>query len=540
MNLSPSCALFCHPRRPANRKCAGDGRAGRADRMGRRQQLMALRYAHAPFPAPCVRGAPPLLSPRLPSVTPPSTPPGTPMRPTSLTTPRLLCRGALPAGWLTRGGARAVWGAGGAARAPRPVFVAARADALCGARRLPPAAARWARLHSDATPTAAGLAAREAGEKAAAADLKAGKGVPATAVQLPAVYFEMGKGKLSALVTLTAAAGYAVAVPVGTPMMWDALVITSGGTMLAAMSASAFNQIVERENDSRMTRTSRRPLVTGKITPQHAYAAASAAGIGGVALLALQINPVTAALGAANIGLYTLVYTPMKQRSHWNTWVGAVVGAIPPMMGWAAATGNVGVGALVMGGVLFSWQMPHFLSLAYMMRKDYKAGGYIMMPGEAGSPELARATLASMRHCVYLEILCASTPFLGMADYMFVAEATALNAAFLYLAYQFHAHGAAGNQGQTNSSARKLFLGSLLYLPLLLGCLVFHRSGTAGGTAGHCIAGAHPGATPGCCVFVRVCAPACAAQGDAGLTRVAGVVWCRRGVPLPGCKQDSV
>jgi len=253
----------------------------------------------------------------------------------------------------------------------------------------------------------------------------------------------------------------------------------------------AFNQIMERENDRRMTRTARRPIVTGKISPEHGYTVASIAGVGGVALLALQINPVTAALGAANIALYTCVYTPMKQKTHWNTWVGAVVGAIPPMMGWAAVTGNIGVGGLVMGGVLFSWQMPHFLSLAYMMRNDYKAGGYVMMPGEAGSPELSRATLAAMRHCVYLEMLCAATPFLGMADPIFVAEATMLNGAFLYLAYQFHSHGANGNQGKTNAAARKLFLGSLLYLPLLLGCMVFHRNGTDGTIP------FHPGATPG-------------------------------------------
>ena len=212
--------------------------------------------------------------------------------------------------------------------------------------------------------------------------------------------------------------------------------------------------------------------MTGKISPAHGYVAASLAGIGGVSLLALQVNPLTAALGAANIGLYTCVYTPMKQKTHWNTWMGAVVGAIPPMMGWAAASGNIGVGALVMGGVLFSWQMPHFLSLAYMMRNDYKSGGYVMLPGEPGSAALARATNASMRHCIYLQVLCSATPLLGMADPLFVVEASVLNAVFLYLAYDFHKHGAAGNQGKTNTAARRLFLGSLLYLPLLLGFMV--------------------------------------------------------------------
>ena len=328
---------------------------------------------------------------------------------------------------MSRGAVRAGWLMSSSAPTMRRLAASGRHPLVLAHRR------QEARLHSDATPTPPVLAARNAADAAAGARRKApddgqspskDRATVASPAELPAVYFEMGKGKLSALVTLTAAAGYAMAVPVGSPIMWDMLAVTSGGTMLAAMSASAFNQIMERENDRRMTRTARRPLVTGRISPEHGYTVASMAGVGGVALLALQINPVTAGLGAANIALYTCVYTPMKQKTHWNTWVGAVVGALPPMMGWAAVTGNIGLGGLVMGGVLFSWQMPHFLSLAYMMRNDYKAGGYIMMPGEAGSAELARATRACIRHSVYLQVLCAATPFLGMADPAFVAEAT--------------------------------------------------------------------------------------------------------------------
>eukprot|EP00960_Hanusia_phi_P043488 756071-Hanusia_phi.AAC.6 len=118
----------------------------------------------------------------------------------------------------------------------------------------------------------------------------------------PAVYFETGKGKLSSLVTLTAAAGFAIAVPVGAPFSWTGIAMTSAGTMLSAMSASAFNQILERENDSRMVRTGRRPLVIGKISPLHASIVASCAGVGGVALLAVTTNPLAASLAAANIG----------------------------------------------------------------------------------------------------------------------------------------------------------------------------------------------------------------------------------------------
>jgi protoheme IX farnesyltransferase len=146
------------------------------------------------------------------------------------------------------------------------------------------------------------------------------------------------------------------------------------------------------------------------------------------------------------------------------------------MMGWAAIMGDLSAGAWLLGGVLYSWQMPHFLSLAYMMRKDYMDGGYRMMPGDAGSAGLQRATAASMRHCVYLEGLCVAAPMLGLASPIFAAEATALNAVFFYLAWQFHQAGQSGNAGKTNAAARKLFLGSLVYLPALLACMVLHRS----------------------------------------------------------------
>jgi len=298
----------------------------------------------------------------------------------------------------------------------------------------------------------------------------------ASVSEWPVVYFELGKGKLSLLVTMTTTAGALVACPVGLAIPWSTVALASMGTVMAAMSASAFNQIMEVTNDSRMARTARRPLVTGKISHQHAMFVTSATGVAGVAVLAVSANPLTAALAAANIGIYTCIYTPMKQRSIWNTWAGAVVGAIPPMMGWAAVTGDLSAGAWLLGGLLYSWQMPHFLSLAYMMRKDYKDGGYLMMPGEAGSAGLTRASAAAMRHCLYLEAGCLAAPMLGLVSPFFAAEATVLNALFLYLAWQFHQAGGSGNAGKTNTAARRLFLGSLLYLPALLGCMVLHRA----------------------------------------------------------------
>jgi len=375
-----------------------------------------------------------------------------------------------------------------AARGAAPFLLRPAALALPGAGR------RWLTAPGDRagaaaiSPVAAAGGSKEA-EDEAAVEGGERRSAPTYSLERPRrfleaspaewapVYFELGKGKLSALVTLTAAAGFVVATPVGLPIDGATLLLTTVGTALSAMGASAFNQAMEIPNDSRMKRTARRPLVSGKMSKTHALVAASTAGASGVALLAATVNPLTAGLAASNIALYALVYTPMKQKSIWNTWVGAVVGAIPPAMGWAAVTGSLGGGAAVMGAMLFSWQIPHFLSLAYMMRADYKAGGYYMMPGDAGSPGLQQATAACLRHCLYLEGLCllSASPLLPLATPFFALEATVLNAAYGYMAYQLHRAGASGNAGRTNTAARRLFLASLAYLPLLLGCMCLHR-----------------------------------------------------------------
>ena len=169
-----------------------------------------------------------------------------------------------------------------------------------------------------------------------------------------------------------------------------------GGTFLCAASANSFNQVIEKELDAQMNRTCRRPLPSGRISRTHAAAWASFAGVAGVGTLAAGTNLLTAGLGASTLGLYTLVYTPMKQE-HWlNTWVGAVVGALPPVMGWTAgrAARCSRAEAAVLGGALFIWQIPHFLALAWMYRKDYAQAGYKMLPlGDPTGERTARACL---------------------------------------------------------------------------------------------------------------------------------------------------
>eukprot|EP00276_Gloeochaete_wittrockiana_P007756 CAMPEP_0184656764 /NCGR_PEP_ID=MMETSP0308-20130426/16733_1 /TAXON_ID=38269 /ORGANISM="Gloeochaete witrockiana, Strain SAG 46.84" /LENGTH=304 /DNA_ID=CAMNT_0027094025 /DNA_START=380 /DNA_END=1294 /DNA_ORIENTATION=- len=237
------------------------------------------------------------------------------------------------------------------------------------------------------------------------------------------------------------------------------------GTGLAAISANTINQCMEIRTDALMKRTRGRPLPSSRISPSHALWFAGVTGVSSVVLLATFVNPLAALLAASSHVLYTCSYTPMKLRSVANTWVGAVVGAIPPLIGWAGATGNISSPeGWILAGILFSWQMPHFMSLAWLARKDYLAGGYKMLPG---SNEI-KAALVSIRHSIYLFPLSFAAPLLGMTTTSFAAEALFLNSAFLYMSVRFF-------QSREVPTALSLFKTSLLYLPLLLGLMVFHR-----------------------------------------------------------------
>ena len=180
------------------------------------------------------------------------------------------------------------------------------------------------------------------------------------------IYMELSKSRLSGLVVVTTGAGYFMG---AAPLEPAVAVATLGGTFLCAASANSFNQIIEIPRDSAMNRTARRPLPSGRISTAHAMGWASTAGVVGVGTLLAGTNLLTAGLGLSTLGMYALIYTPMKPCSPWNTWIGAVVGAIPPVMGWTAAGGSLySIEAAALGGALFLWQIPHFLALAWMYR----------------------------------------------------------------------------------------------------------------------------------------------------------------------------
>ena len=277
-------------------------------------------------------------------------------------------------------------------------------------------------------------------------------------------YLELSKFRLSSMVVLTSGAGFACA---GMPMDYTTMAAVCTGTFLCAASAGTFNQVFEKEQDSRMKRTLHRPLPSGNVTTTEATIFGTGAGLSGAALLIAGTNPVVAALGVANIALYSGAYTFSKKYTEYNTWIGAIVGAIPPVMGWAAATGGDITAAepMALAALLFLWQFPHFFALSYLHREDYARGNFEMVA--VNDPVGMRSSGLILEYSLYLTVLPIVASVTGVTSYMFALEGTAANMYLLYLASKFR-------QERTNAGARRIFLCSLWYLPVLLTGFVFH------------------------------------------------------------------
>jgi len=279
-------------------------------------------------------------------------------------------------------------------------------------------------------------------------------------------YLELAKARLSALVVTTTMAGFIAA---GGPLYDNASIAGCCvvGTALCSSSAAALNQIFERNRDAMMKRTKQRPLVTGILTVSEAKLAATVWGVTGTTLLAVGTDPVTALLGIGNIALYAGLYTYMKPRSIYNTWVGAVVGAIPPVMGWSAATSGslLDLDAIILGSTLYLWQLPHFFALSYMYRVDYQRGGFCMLSSLELDGE--RTSSVIMKYATYLSVVPFISTFAGVTSSMFALEGILLNSYALWVANRFR-------QERTNTNAKKVFLTSLWYLPSWLILFLLH------------------------------------------------------------------
>lgn len=278
------------------------------------------------------------------------------------------------------------------------------------------------------------------------------------------MYGELSKFRLSSLVVVTSGAGF---LATGLPIDWTVLAATCVGTGFCAASANTWNQIREQKFDANMNRTKARPLPSGRMQTGEAVAWGATAGIVGTGMLLASSNPVVAALGAGNIALYAGPYTSLKRTSEINTWIGSLVGAIPPLMGWAAATGGdlMSADPLFLAGILFLWQFPHFFALSWMHREDYAKGGFQMV--SVNDAAASRSGSLVLRYSAYLSTLPIAAYGLGLTSSMFALEGTAANMYLLYLSYKF-------NEKQSNANARKVFMCSLWYLPLLLASFVFY------------------------------------------------------------------
>jgi len=269
------------------------------------------------------------------------------------------------------------------------------------------------------------------------------------------------KARLSAMAVMTTAVGYVLARP-GT-IEWATLGWTVLGTALAAGSASALNQVIEVKRDARMRRTADRPIPSGAMSAAHAFIAGIVMGYAGILLLALQVNLAAAGIALLTIVLYVLVYTPMKARSTLNTLAGAVCGALPPLVGYAAGGGGLDARAIVLPGILFVWQIPHFMALAWLHREDYARGGFRMLPllDPTGRITAQAAVLTSLM----VIPLCLLATLLGVAGLWFATGATAAGLWLAMRAGQFWAR-------RSDSNARRLFVASIIHLPILLTLLV--------------------------------------------------------------------
>jgi heme o synthase len=279
-----------------------------------------------------------------------------------------------------------------------------------------------------------------------------------------AVYADLIKARLTFLVVLTTLVGFYLgsATPVDYWLMLHAVL----GTALVASGASALNQLLEREHDAKMRRTKNRPLPSGRLQPATVMVFGGVCACAGLLYLALAVNKTTSVIGAISLVSYLFIYTPLKRLTWLNTAVGAVPGALPPLMGWTAARGELSREGWALFAILAFWQLPHFLAIAWMYREEYEKAGFKMLPGI--DPQGHRTGRQAVSHTLGL-LPVSLTPFLfHVTGAIYLFGALILGLAFLWYAVQFARH-------MTIPRARQLFFVSILYLPLLLVIMVLDK-----------------------------------------------------------------
>ncbi|KAL7266634.1 Protoheme IX farnesyltransferase, mitochondrial [Rhizina undulata] len=298
-------------------------------------------------------------------------------------------------------------------------------------------------------------------------------------------FLALTKPRLTALIVLTTMASYAL-FPVDPLLMSNSapslsaltLVFLTTGTALSSACANTLNMYLEPAFDKQMSRTRNRPLVRGLLSGKQALIFAAVTGGLGVTSLYVGVNPTVATLGALNIILYAGVYTPMKRISVINTWVGAIVGGIPPLMGWAAASGATATdgtwtellahpGGWLLAGLLFAWQFPHFNALSWTIKDEYRRAGYQMMAWKY--PRLNARV--SLRYSLLFFPICAGLWWCGVTDMGFLVDSSIVNAWLVRESWRFYRKGGEGG------NAKRLFWASVWHLPLVMGLAMVHKAG---------------------------------------------------------------
>lgn len=314
---------------------------------------------------------------------------------------------------------------------------------------------------------------------------------PASLRRLLTTCLSLSKPRLSFLMVLTTAATYSLypvpalllpSTTISPSLSTLTLLFLTTGTALCAASANALNMMLEPEYDAKMTRTRNRPIVRGLIGKRGALVFAGLAGISGIGSLWYGVNPTVAFLGGLNIALYAGVYTPLKRISVLNTWVGAIVGGIPPLMGWAAAAGQSAtgtggwqellfsessIGGWLLAGLLYAWQFPHFNGLSWTIRDEYRNAGYRMLvwtnPGMNGR--------VALRYAVLLFPICAGLCWFGITDQGFLVTSSLINGWLVRHAWRFFRLEGRGG------AARGLFWASVWHLPGVMVLAMAHKKG---------------------------------------------------------------
>ena len=277
-------------------------------------------------------------------------------------------------------------------------------------------------------------------------------------------FAELTKARLTMLVLLTTAVGYYLGAELVTlPALFHAVF----GTALAAAGAAALNQWWEHQFDALMHRTRMRPIPAGRMLPRDAAIVGGSLGAVGVVYLAVACNLLSAALAAVTIAIYIFAYTPLKRISTTNTLVGAIPGAIPPMIGWAAARNDLSWPAWSLFAILFCWQMPHFFAIAWMYRDDYARAGFRMLSG--ADLKGSRSGRQSVLFALLVTAASIGPAMLGLTSSRYIALELLFGGVFVALAVRFYMQ-------RSVDAARALFFGSIIYLPVLLATLVLTKS----------------------------------------------------------------